>query len=190
MTTLAAGSYDVEVHDQSPFHNFHLTGPGVDRSTAVELEETVTWSLSFAAGSFHFQCDPHYPYMYGDFTVGAAPPPPPPPGPPPPVPPPPLPPPPAPPPSRSSPARVAVSGVRVRTATRRLIVVSVVVDRAARASLELRRRGSLMAKSQGSLTKGSNRLRLRPRRALSPGSYRLVLRVGAARPLTYRLRLR
>jgi plastocyanin len=63
VTTLAPGDYDVEVHDQSPFHNFHLTGPGVDRSTAVELEETVTWSLSLAAGSFHYQCDPHYPYM-------------------------------------------------------------------------------------------------------------------------------
>jgi hypothetical protein len=203
VTTLAPGAYDVEVRDQSPFHNFHLTGPGVDRSTAVELEETVTWSLAFVAGSFHFQCDPHSPYMYGDFTVGAAPPPPPPgppppgpppPGPPPPPgsppPPPPLPPPPASPPSRTAPARVVVSAVRVRTATRRLVVVSLVVDRRATASLELRRRSSVVARMRASVKKGPNRLRLRPRRALSPGSYRLVLRVGAARPLTYRLRLR
>jgi hypothetical protein len=83
-----------------------------------------------------------------------------------------------------------VSRVRVRTATRRLIVVSLVLDRAAKASLELRGRSSVVARMGKPLRKGPNRLRLRPRRELSPGSYRLVVRVGAARPLTYRLRLR
>jgi hypothetical protein len=197
VTTLAPGAYDIEVHDQSPFHNFHLTGPGVDKSTAVEVEETVTWSVSLVDGSYHFQCDPHFPYMFGDFTVGAAPPPgppppgPPPPGPPPPSPPPPpppLPPPPASPPARTTPTTV-VSAVRIATATRKLVVVSVVVNRAATAKLELRRSGRLVARGSWALRKGTNRLRLRPRRALSPGSYRLVLRVGAVRPLTYRLRL-
>lgn len=69
-------------------------------------------------------------------------------------------------------------------------MVSLVVNRAATAKLELRRSGRLVALGSWALRKGANRLRLRPRRTLSPGSYRLVLRVGAVRPLTYRLRLR
>ena len=33
--TLTAGSYTVEVDDQSDIHNFHLTGTGVDEMTEV-----------------------------------------------------------------------------------------------------------------------------------------------------------
>src|SRR5207302_5821781 len=35
VTTLAAGTYTIVVHDHSAFHNFHLHGPGLDRSTDV-----------------------------------------------------------------------------------------------------------------------------------------------------------
>jgi hypothetical protein len=71
VTSLPAGMYDIVVHDNSALHNFHLTGPGVDESTTVAETTTVTWTVDLAAGSYHFQCDVHFPTMYGDFTVGA-----------------------------------------------------------------------------------------------------------------------
>jgi plastocyanin len=67
--TLTAGDYTIEVNDQSDIHNFHLTGPGVDEMTDVGGTGTTTWQVTLAAGSYHFQCDPHASSMNGDFTV-------------------------------------------------------------------------------------------------------------------------
>src|SRR5262249_34465825 len=78
VTTLPAGTYDIEVHDESASHNFHLTGPGgLDMSTTVPeiTMPSVTWTLTLAPGSYHYQCDPHLGIMKGDFTVTAPPPP-------------------------------------------------------------------------------------------------------------------
>ena len=69
VTTLAAGTYTITVDDQSDIHDFHLTGPGVDKSTDVGSTGTETWTVTFKAGSYHFQCDPHSSSMNGDFTV-------------------------------------------------------------------------------------------------------------------------
>ena len=71
------------MHDESASHNFHLRGPGVDQSTQVAWTGTVTWNVSFSAGTYTFVCDPHNDFMNGSFTVGSGPPPPPPPPPPP-----------------------------------------------------------------------------------------------------------
>jgi hypothetical protein len=71
VTTLAPGTYDIDVHDDSAFHNFHLTGPGVDEKTSVPLIENPTWTVTLmAGGTYHFECDAHA-YMQGDFTVTA-----------------------------------------------------------------------------------------------------------------------
>jgi hypothetical protein len=35
VTTLVPGTYDIVVHDLSTAHNFHLSGPGVDKATEV-----------------------------------------------------------------------------------------------------------------------------------------------------------
>ena len=75
---LDPGTYTIQVQDLSDQHNFHLTGPGVDQATDVEGTGTVTWTVTFTAGTYHFQCDPHHTTMFGNFTVGTAPPPPPP----------------------------------------------------------------------------------------------------------------
>jgi hypothetical protein len=88
VTQLDPGEYEVEVHDRSEFHNFHLIGPagsGIDRRTGVEAVEQVTWHLNLTAGRYRFICDVHPATMRGDFNVGATPPasPPPPPAPPP-----------------------------------------------------------------------------------------------------------
>jgi spore coat protein U-like protein len=73
---LDPGTYTIQVQDLSDQHNFHLTGPGVDQATEVETTGTVTWTVTFSAGTYHFQCDPHHTTMFGNFTVGSAPPPP------------------------------------------------------------------------------------------------------------------
>jgi Copper binding proteins, plastocyanin/azurin family len=77
---LDPGSYDIAISDQAIEHNFHLTGPGVDRATEVETQGATTWTVTFVDGTYSFRCDPHAAQMKGSFTVGNVPPPPPPPG--------------------------------------------------------------------------------------------------------------
>ena len=67
--TLAAGSYTLLTDDKSDIHNFHLTGSGVDVSTDVGGTGTDSFDVTFTAGSYHFQCDPHASTMNGDFEV-------------------------------------------------------------------------------------------------------------------------
>src|SRR5215218_7535135 len=123
--------------------------------------------------------------MPGRFTVGSGQPPP-----PPPQPPPPLPPPPSAAPSPPAAPSVTVGAVRVSRASRSLVVVRVTVDRPVRASLELRRGAKAVAKTAATLKAGTNSIRLRPRRAVAPGRYRLVVRIGSSRARTISLRLR
>lgn len=73
---LDPGTYTIQVQDESAQHNFHLTGPGVDQATDIEQTGTVAWTVTLADGSYHFQCDAHPTTMFGNFTVGSAPPPP------------------------------------------------------------------------------------------------------------------
>jgi plastocyanin len=81
LTRLDPGDYEIRVRDTSDVHNFHLTGPGVDRATALPFVGDETWQVSLRAGRYTFVCDPHTLTMRGSFSVGAAtqPPPPPPP---------------------------------------------------------------------------------------------------------------
>ena len=69
VTTLAAGTYTIVVDDKADIHNFHLTGPGVDKSTDVGGTGKVTWTVDLKDGQYHVQCDPHSSQMNGDFTV-------------------------------------------------------------------------------------------------------------------------
>jgi hypothetical protein len=73
---LDPGSYTINVVDKSPEHNFHITGPGVDKATeigeTVEETGTLTWNVTFQDGRYHFQCDAHASTMFGDFAVGSA----------------------------------------------------------------------------------------------------------------------
>ncbi len=69
VTTLPAGSYTIQINDQSDMHNFHLTGPDVDTATEVSEVGEVTWPLDLAAGSYEYVCDPHASSMNGSFEV-------------------------------------------------------------------------------------------------------------------------
>jgi hypothetical protein len=78
VTHLDPGTYTLTVHDHSDFHNFHLSGPGVDASTAIDFIGDQSFTVTFTDGTYFFNCDPHSSRMKGTFTVGtvAAPPPP------------------------------------------------------------------------------------------------------------------
>jgi plastocyanin len=80
VTDLPAGTYTIEVRDQSINHNFHLSGPGVDQRTEVETIGTQTWTVTLQdRARYTFVCDPHNTVMRGSFTTGGGPPPTPPP---------------------------------------------------------------------------------------------------------------
>ena len=68
---LQPGDYTLVVNDQSPEHNFHLTGPGgVDVSTDVSAEGEESFDVTLETGEYTFVCDPHASQMRGSFTVG------------------------------------------------------------------------------------------------------------------------
>jgi plastocyanin len=70
-TSVAPGSYTLEIEDLSSAHNFHLTGPGgVDVSTDVAAEGSETFNLELEAGTYEFVCDPHASTMNGTIEVG------------------------------------------------------------------------------------------------------------------------
>jgi plastocyanin len=69
VTKLKAGTYIFKISDKSSIHNFHLTGPGVNKLTSVGGTGTSTWTLKLKAGKYTYVCDPHKSFMHGSFTV-------------------------------------------------------------------------------------------------------------------------
>ena len=70
VTTLAPGTYKITVSDKSSMHNFDLFGPGVSKKTSVSGTGTAVWTVTFAKGSYTYQCDVHFASgMIGHVTV-------------------------------------------------------------------------------------------------------------------------
>jgi plastocyanin len=69
VTSLKAGKYTIVVKDQAADHNFHLTGPGLNKTTSVGSKSTTTWTVTLKKGTYKFQCDPHASFMKGTFKV-------------------------------------------------------------------------------------------------------------------------
>jgi plastocyanin len=67
---LDPGTYTIHVVDQSEEHNFHLTGPGVDKATDVGTTGTQNWDVTLVDGTYRYVCDAHATTMRGSFTVG------------------------------------------------------------------------------------------------------------------------
>jgi len=67
--TLTAGPYAIVVRDRSKRHNFHLTGPRVNRRTAVGRTGTTTWNVTLGSGTFRYTSDPQAKRLRGSFTV-------------------------------------------------------------------------------------------------------------------------
>jgi plastocyanin len=68
--TLKAGTYTIKVEDKSSIHNFHLIGPGVNKSTGLSFTGEKTWRVKLKAGKYMYQCDAHaFEGMKGTFKV-------------------------------------------------------------------------------------------------------------------------
>jgi plastocyanin len=67
--TVKAGSYVVTIHDLASIHNFHLTGPGVNKKTSVSGTGTTTWKVTLKKGTYTYVCDPHRTIMHGVLKV-------------------------------------------------------------------------------------------------------------------------
>jgi plastocyanin len=72
---LDPGDYTFTVKNLSPSqeHNFHLTGPGVDRASAFS-NVTETWDVTVVDGLYKYKCDAHPTLMKGSIQVGPPPP--------------------------------------------------------------------------------------------------------------------
>ena len=72
---LDPGDYTLTVKNLSPSqeHNFHLTGPGVDRASAFS-NVTETWDVTVVDGLYKYKCDAHPTLMKGSIQVGLPPP--------------------------------------------------------------------------------------------------------------------
>ena len=64
-----AGTYTITVRDRSPIHNFHLTGPGLNKKTSVAKVGTSKWTVKLKKGIYRFICDPHATIMHGVLKV-------------------------------------------------------------------------------------------------------------------------
>jgi plastocyanin len=69
VTSLKAGAYTFAISDKSNIHNFHLKGPGVNKSTSVPKTGSTTWKVTLKKGKYTYVCDPHATVMKGSFTV-------------------------------------------------------------------------------------------------------------------------
>jgi plastocyanin len=68
--SLRAGRYTVMVRDRSAMHNFHFSGPGVNRKTGVGFRGMQHWNVRLQRGkTYRFVCDPHRARMKGSFRV-------------------------------------------------------------------------------------------------------------------------
>ena len=65
-----AGKIKLVVADKSSIHNFHLTGPGVNRRiTTVDFTGTKSRTFRLKKGTYRYVCDPHSDSMHGSFKV-------------------------------------------------------------------------------------------------------------------------
>jgi hypothetical protein len=68
--TLKAGRYTISVRDRASIHDFHLSGPGVDKAiTTVSFVGTKSVTVTLKQGTYRYQCDPHATIMHGSFKV-------------------------------------------------------------------------------------------------------------------------
>jgi plastocyanin len=67
--SVKAGTYAITIHDLASIHDFHLTGPGVDKKTSVSGTGTTKWTVKLKKGTYHYVCDPHHTIMHGVLNV-------------------------------------------------------------------------------------------------------------------------
>jgi plastocyanin len=55
--TALPGPASITVNDRSKTHNFHLTGPGVNKKTGVKTRGKVTWTVTLQPGLYTYRSD-------------------------------------------------------------------------------------------------------------------------------------
>jgi hypothetical protein len=71
VTRLKPTTYRFKVTDKSSIHDFHLTGPGVNKViTGIGFKGTKTATIRLRKGTYRYVCDPHSALMHGSFRVG------------------------------------------------------------------------------------------------------------------------
>ena len=72
LKTIKAGTYKIKVEDKASIHDFHLTGPGLNKSTSVPFVGDKLWTITLKPGTYTYKCDPHaLAGMKGTFRVTA-----------------------------------------------------------------------------------------------------------------------
>jgi plastocyanin len=72
LKTIKAGTYRIKVEDKASVHDFHLVGPGVNKTTSVPFVGDKTWTITLKPGKYTYKCDPHAVMgMKGTFRVTA-----------------------------------------------------------------------------------------------------------------------
>lgn len=70
VTGLKHGTYRFVISDRSSIHDFHLAGPGLNRTiTTVDFTGTKSIVLTLKKGLYRYFCDPHSDLMHGSFRV-------------------------------------------------------------------------------------------------------------------------
>jgi plastocyanin len=69
LKTVKAGTHRIKIEDKAAIHDFHLVGPGVDKSTSVSFVGERIWTVTLKPGTYSFFCDPHASSMRGTFRV-------------------------------------------------------------------------------------------------------------------------
>jgi plastocyanin len=70
VTHLSPGTKQITVRDRASNHNFHLSGPGVDRRTGVSFVGRRRWTVTLSRGTYTYICDVHPDTMRRTFSVG------------------------------------------------------------------------------------------------------------------------
>jgi plastocyanin len=154
------GAYSIEVRDQSKEHNFHLTGPGLNKATTIAFVGTVKWTVTLKAGAHRFVCDPHAPVMKGAFKVTAA---------------------------AGSVPTLKVASLRV-TKAGRTVIVRIRVNKSVRAKVRVLRASRRVAAASTLLKAGPNVRRLRiPARARGRSLIQVQIADGGRRRTFSRL---
>jgi plastocyanin len=66
----AGTTYRFVIRDRSSIHDFHVSGPGLNRVlTSVPFTGTKSFVLRLRKGNYRFVCDPHSGIMHGRFKV-------------------------------------------------------------------------------------------------------------------------
>ena len=70
VTKLKAGRYRFVIDDRATIHDFHLSGPSLNRVlTTVGFTGTRSVLLTLRKGAYRYFCDPHASFMKGAFKA-------------------------------------------------------------------------------------------------------------------------